>query len=245
MGGRKISGYLYKLASELEGIGAVVECGSWLGASCAPVAMAMRDRNSSAPIHCFDRWEASFVEVARVENLNLDFAQDLSKIFLGNISAIYSNVIAHKGELLNSKWDGSPVELQIDDANKGPREFYHMLRTFGPSWIPGKTKLVLMDYCYYEKQKSGRERREFKCQKDFIDEHAEHFEMLESLSGTSGVSFRYVKEMDFKNCRPSLMDCFVSLFNRRVRRLKSRKATHVSPGSGRRGQSCFSVFSRD
>ena len=153
MGGRQLADFLYRAARQLPGRGCVVECGSWLGASIAPVAEGMRDAGSSAVIHCFDRWRATREEVrkAAAQGVTLREGQDLLPLFMANILPIYPHIVCHQGWTREATWHSDPIELYIDDCNKAPEDFEHALATFGRAWKPEETLVVLMDYDFYRK----------------------------------------------------------------------------------------------
>ena len=148
MGGGQMADFLYATGKALRGVGCVVECGSWLGASVAPVAAGLRDAGSTAAIHCYDRWRATKEEVrkAAAQGVELFEGQDLLPLFKENVLAIYPHVVCHQGWTREATWRDDPIELYIDDCNKDPEDFHHALATFGPAWIPGQTIVVLMDF---------------------------------------------------------------------------------------------------
>lgn len=200
MGGTDIGGWLYDTVAGVNEGGAVVECGSWLGASIAPVAQALADSDSDVEIHCYDRWQASASEVrkAREQGVTIDEGQDLLPLFLDFVGDIYEPIITHKTDALDAEWGGGDIELYIDDMNKKPRQFKHAMETFGPHWIPGETVVVLMDYQFYKDRDSTIERRRDQCQRDFIEAHPSAFESIIDFEGLSGVAFRYEKPIDWE-----------------------------------------------
>ncbi len=196
MGGRQLADFLYRAARQLPGRGCVVECGSWLGASIAPVAEGMRDAGSSAVIHCFDRWRATREEVrkAAAQGVTLREGQDLLPLFMANILPIYPHIVCHQGWTREATWHSDPIELYIDDCNKAPEDFEHALATFGRAWKPEETLVVLMDYDFYRKPHLTAEQRErYSCQRKFVERNADCFEQVAAnIGGTSAVVFRYI-----------------------------------------------------
>lgn len=203
MGGRGIAATLRAVAAEAASGTAIVEVGSWMGASAARLAMGLGDagRLSEVTIHCFDRWNASGDEVAKAARHGIELApgDDLLPLVEEHLAPFGASVVFHKGDVRAAAWDGTPVSVHVDDAAKTPIPFFHVLRTFGPSWIPGATIVVLMDYFLYEKRTAGS--RLFRCQRDFIEANAEHFEPWGDTerprSDKSAAVFRYVRELDF------------------------------------------------
>ena len=200
MGGRGIGAYLYELGLGHQGRGSVVEVGSWLGSSCAYVSLGLKDAGSAAPVHCFDRFTYLGEKAELVGHLGLELNQDLVPVFQSYVLPVYSNIHAHKTDILDIRWDGSPVEIYIDDASKKKAQFLHVLKTFGPSFIPGVTTMVLMDFNMYRKENvyAPEKIAQYRCQKDILDSLAGHFRLVESFwPAKSMASFRYEKKFDF------------------------------------------------
>jgi hypothetical protein len=228
MGGHRIAAYLYELGLQHQGRGEVVEVGSWLGASCAPIALGLKTRGSTAGIHCFDRFSNSEEECerARKQGVNIDPGQDTTPIFLANVRPIYPNITAYKTKISRITWDGRPIEVYIDDASKKRASFVHVLRTFGPSFIPGLTTIVLMDFnLYRRKHHPPHLRRTFEAQKQIVDRLGDHLrEVFTTWPRASAVAFRYEKAFDFRELsgirdaaergRHALSDAVARLFRR-------------------------------
>ena len=197
MGGACISNELYDIGMNLSGIGDVVECGTWFGASIVPVAMALRDKNSKAAIHCYDIWTGDEAQVAKAKlwNVKISIGEDLLPHFINYIKPVHPRVFAHKGLTNRASWSKNPIELYIDDCNKDPKEFFNALNTFSESWIPGTTIVVLMDYDYYQKSYlSDRKKEIYRCQKEFVESNMNSFELIDSnVKGTSASIFRFLK----------------------------------------------------
>jgi hypothetical protein len=97
-----------------------------------------------------------------------------------------------KGDITKASWGGGPISVYVDDAAKRSTAFCHVLKTFGPAWIPGVTVVVLMDYYFWKKNPDDA----FKCQTRFIESHREYFEPAERLIA-SCAAFLYRKPLDF------------------------------------------------
>lgn len=205
--------FLSDVAEELDDTGAVVECGSWLGGSIAPVAQALAEADSQIEIHCYDRWEADEVEVAKAarEDVSLTEGQDTLPVFLDFVDDIYPHIVPHKTDLLEATWTGQPISLFIDDASKDPRVFRSVLKTFGPSFAPGETTVVLMDYKIHEKTDSAIHSRLRRCQKDFIEGNSDSFERIADFENSSGVAFKYTTPLDWE--QPVLQTSFQRIYS--------------------------------
>lgn len=137
--------YYYWLASNhAPGVGAVVEFGTWLGASTAHLAAGLNGRT----IHCFDwfRWSSHYNPKSDV---HLEDGADFTQLFLDNMSRFGANVVAHQARLKDVAWDGGPVELLVLDAPKQATDLARLLKVFAPSFIPGQTRIAIQDYQHF------------------------------------------------------------------------------------------------
>ncbi len=201
MGGHCIGEFLYELGLGHQGRGEVVEVGSWLGSSCAHLALGLSESRAQAWIHCYDRFQSNESECdkARAQGVPLSPGQDTIQVFLDNVLPIYPRIRAHKTDLLETRWDGTPIEIYVDDAAKRQRHFVHVMKTFGPSFIPGLTTVVLMDLNMYRHEKyTDDQREEFQVQRRIMDQMKDHFrETFADWPRSSMVSFKYDKRFDF------------------------------------------------
>jgi hypothetical protein len=144
--------YLYGLVARYyESKGAVVEIGTWFGASAAYLAVGLRDNAHHAALYCFDRFELTSSEI---DHLNeQDFIFDLSigdtilPLVQQHLENIYPNIVLQKTEIEQISWDGTPIELLHLDAPKRWTDIVKILEVFGPSLIPGSTVLCIQDFC--------------------------------------------------------------------------------------------------
>jgi len=205
MGGDRLKPFFDRVVVDLPENTAVVEVGTWLGAGTAQIASALRHSglDEMIAIHCFDRWIASKSEALKASKagLNMREGDDTLPLVKSMLSPLNSSIHFHKGDLIETEWDNGLISLYIDDAAKNPELFYHVLRTFGPSWIPGKTILILMDFYYWKKEK-GRKSRIHRCQQDFIEQYPDHFEIIKDFKSQyqtpfSNEAFVYKKAIDF------------------------------------------------
>ena len=136
------------------------EVGTWLGAGTAQLALGIREKPDPGEVslHCYDRWRATPLEAEAAARwgVRLSVGEDTLPRTRRTLEPFNVPVRFHKGDILQSCWDGGPISVYVDDAAKSPREFCHMLLTFGPSWVPGQTVLVLMDYNFWKKTALSR-----------------------------------------------------------------------------------------
>jgi hypothetical protein len=137
--------YYYWLTSNLApGVGAVVEFGTWLGASTAYLSAGLKGRG----LHCYDHFEWFGYDNWK-SHIKLDDGVDFQHLFSSNMERYGANVIVHKTKLETAHWDGGPVELLILDAPKQAAQLAGLLTIFAPSFIPGQTRIVLQDYQHF------------------------------------------------------------------------------------------------
>lgn len=195
MGGKEIGETLRQLARNAPANTSIVEVGCWLGAGTAQLALGIRERADGPQIslHCFDRWQANEPEVEKAarRGLHLRVGEDILPYARRTLEPFDVPIEFHKGDLRESRWSSGPISVYVDDASKTPKLFFHALRTFGPSWVPGETVIVLMDYDIW--QKTGDERHT--CQKQFIERHAKSFEPVMQFDQAV---FRYVRPIEFE-----------------------------------------------
>jgi hypothetical protein len=224
MGGRQCGPFFRDAACRAPSGTAIVEIGCWLGAGTAQLALGVRKRSDpqSISIHCFDRWTANKAEAQKAltaTGLELAIGQDTLALVQQTLRPFGADIQFHQGDLKYAGWDGRPISVYIDDAAKRPKQFYRALRTFGPSWIPGSTVIVLMDYRFW--LATGDE--ENKCQMEFIENYPEHFSLIADLSRFCS-AFRYVKPLDFAAALwPRRLRWFVHRVVSAPRRLHARR----------------------
>ncbi len=195
MGGTAIGDFLRNAAARVMAPSCIVEVGPWLGAGTAHLAMGASDRDDAPEIHTYDMFQARGDEVvkASARDTALQLGQDTLPLVRSILEPFGGNIAYHKGDILAARWPGAPIGLYVDDAAKTPTLFYHALQTFAPSWIPGETIVVLMDYRFWERQKNNRARRRLRVQQNFVERHPTSFEEIHDPSFAGSIAaFRYI-----------------------------------------------------
>lgn len=225
MGGREIADHLRKAAADVRPGHCIVEVGAWLGAGTAQLAYGARSATPTPTIHVFDKFKASKTEVVKAANggLPLKKGQNTQFIVEDHLRNFGVPIEFHRGNIEDIHWQNGPIGLYVDDAAKAPSDFSHILKTFGPSWVPGVTVLFFMDYSYwklYAETDPARAKR-LRVQHDFMSGHRENFSVIDEgpIADTTTAIFRYEKELDFSSL-PTIEDAkpgFLSRFFRRSR----------------------------
>lgn len=174
---------------------AVVEVGCWLGASTSHIARRLEERDLSNPLHCFDRWKACKYQIhkAAKAGVSLQPHQDLLPLFRENVH--YAHLVPHKGEIRKvCRWKQTPIGIYCDDASKQPANFLHVLKTFGPYWVPEQTVVVLCDLTFCKNSPNDKHH----CQPNFL---ARYPEVLKPWNPgrTYELAFLYTKPLNFSS----------------------------------------------
>lgn len=205
MSGNGIGAWLRTEAAKVRPPGCIVEVGPWLGANTAQMAAGTADQPTPAPIHAYDLFTARGDEVrkAAAHGLEITEGDDTRPLVRSLIAPFGGQVTLHKGDVLNTSWDGTPIALYVDDAAKTPTNFYHVMKTFAPSFVPGVTVVVLMDYGYWRKLRKPGQQRRFRVQQDLFERHAACFEHIRNdvFDGEIMAAFRYLKPMPMGRIR--------------------------------------------
>lgn len=197
MSGHEIGQYLREVAAHVEAPQCIVEIGPWLGANTAQMGAGTLGATSPATIHAYDLFQARSDEVrkAAAQGIELTLGGDTRPLVRELIAPFGGQVDLHKGDIMDITWDGAPVGLYVDDAAKTPTHFYNVMRTFAPSFVPGETIIVLMDYRFWEDRGTWRARRRFRVQQDLVERFPASFEEIRNDVFDGGVmaAFRFVK----------------------------------------------------
>jgi hypothetical protein len=211
MGGRRIGSFLRGWAKEAPEGTKIVELGTWLGAGTAQMAEGLQARNEDhgIKIHTFDSFKisASSAEKARTQGVEFREGDDTLPWVKAALKKYEPLVEYHKGMIdEQTAWAGDPISIYVDDATKYPYTFYLCLKKFGPSWMPGKTIVVLMDALIYLKKRDlpAKNIADLRVQHDFVTERPNSFAPVEGFSDTSVAAYRYEGGIDFEGLKMPL-----------------------------------------
>lgn len=138
---------------------AIVEVGSWMGASAQFLAEAA---GYMTELHLYDRWRANSSEVMKLKGWGVEaqIGEDLLPFCKKNVEGYGTPVHFHRGDIREAKYNGKmPIGLYVDDASKNNLE--KVLKNFEPYFVPGCV-LILCDYFYLpcERQRTYVENRQ-------------------------------------------------------------------------------------
>ena len=206
IGGRETEDSLRDFVTRIPDGSAVVEVGGWLGAGTRPMAEALDSRGTTHRMDLFDRFTTTGTEVTKAAKagVNLKEGQNTIPVVLEYLKGIRQPITFHRGELLLINWDGGKIGLYVDDAAKSELHFRHMLHSFGPSWIPGETIIVLMDYFFWRQREADGRKDPYKFQYNFVTSHPDSFAPVEGWEELPMVAaaFRYTAPLDFSAIAP-------------------------------------------
>jgi hypothetical protein len=158
------------LGSRVSGLGAVVELGCWLGQSTAALAEGLAGNASYAgrKLHVFDKfeWDAWLSDYAA--EFGAEFSPETRRLLSPlKVGDSYLNVFlalcdanrdlieplprylygeGETGHLTPLTWTGGPIELLINDMGNASALINRVWSIFAPSFIPGRTVVVMHQY---------------------------------------------------------------------------------------------------
>jgi hypothetical protein len=141
---------LYFLArDDYRGDGVILDLGTFLGGSAICFAAGLKDQGfDRRVIHSYDVFKVGlgasqtyFPEGAPSDLSTRDKFEEHLRDHLDLIAI-------HEGDVLAATWDGEPVEIMFIDIAKSYRTFDHLLTTFFPALIPGRSLVVVQDYLW-------------------------------------------------------------------------------------------------
>jgi hypothetical protein len=133
-----------------EAQGLILDQGAFLGGSAMCFAAALRNRGfSSTLIHSYDRFRLGPFERERwFADGNRPPGDITRPLYDANLRGFHDLICVHEGDILCEDWRGEGVEILFVDIAKSARVWDHVVRTFFPSLLPGRSLLILQDYLY-------------------------------------------------------------------------------------------------
>lgn len=139
-------------AEQVEGWGAVIDLGAWLGSSSAALAEGLRRAGRAITVQAFDRfiWEAEPGHMGSSAGVRLGGGTDFLPMFLHEVGEYRSSIAPRRADLGSHHWDEGPIEILFVDAAKSWELANAILRGFAHALVPGKSRVVLQDYRLHE-----------------------------------------------------------------------------------------------
>ena len=134
-------------AYEVEGL--ILDQGAFLGGSSMCFAAALRNRGFASPlIHSYDRFRLGPFELERWFPGGGPPGNLTRPLYEANLRGFHDLIDVHEGDILCESWRGEAIEILFVDVAKSSQIWDHLVTTFFPSLLPGRSLLVLQDYLY-------------------------------------------------------------------------------------------------
>jgi predicted O-methyltransferase YrrM len=146
---------LYLLArNHVDGRGAIVDAGCFVGGSTLALAMGLRDNRGGAVttrVHSYDmfRYDSWSMQGYLDDLSGLIEGADLRPVFQSNIAGYEDLVVVHAGDLREQQWHGEPIEVLFIDIAKSWELNHQVARMFFPSLVPGHSVIVQQDLVHW------------------------------------------------------------------------------------------------
>jgi hypothetical protein len=137
------------LGRSVRGDGATVDLGSYAGGSAARLLSGLELSGRAYHLHGYDHFRSSrafWQKFLPDEPLPDHDNADILPIARRHLAPWSDHVTLHKGEIAETRWTGSPVEILAVDAAKGAAVADHIAAEFFPVLVPGQSVVVHQDY---------------------------------------------------------------------------------------------------
>jgi len=139
------------------GRGEIVDLGCWLGSTTMPLAMGLFEnphfRNLTTNIHAYDTFLWSGYMELTVAGTPFEGkykdGDSFLEAFESRIAPWKDRIKVYTGDLLQSKWNGGPIEFLLIDAMKSWNLANHITLDFFPSLIPGYSYILHQDFAHW------------------------------------------------------------------------------------------------
>ncbi len=178
--------YLIWLTQEkYQGFGAIVELGTFLGTSSMCLAEGLKRRGLNAKIRSFDlfEWEPSMQ--AKVD-LPLNLGDDFLSYYFEQTAPWAPWIHAEKQNLMSYVWNDGPIEFLFIDSAKTWDLTNAVLKGFGSSLVPGRSRIILQDFIHPYAH----------CLPLIFDSRPDMWEEIENVSDGQTTAFRLLKPLD-------------------------------------------------
>lgn len=177
-GGKTISSELIKYASEVPEGSCIIEVGPFLGSGTSYLAIGHRKSIHRPIIYAIDPWIAAehYVKAAK-KHLGLSFKpnEDLMPHFVRNLLPFHARIKKIRADFLSLPyWTKEPIGLIVMDAGSTYRQMEVFHKNFAPRFIPGTTRVILLDYYFYETHPEP----EYLAEKDYCEKYRANYKSL-------------------------------------------------------------------
>jgi len=198
-GGRSIQEDLIDAAYRVESGDCIIDLGSYLGSSVLFEAVGIGISKSDVKIYAYDRWKLDDGMNRKAKNHLGKFYKDGTDFkwaFLEKIKPVKHLVVPVQAHVLDISWEGGKIGLYVDDIGVGKMRVDHLMKTFSPYFIPGKTILFICDYYNYEKSPRTKEHSFY--QSKFFNKNDKVFKFIKRVKGSITAMFLYLGcEIDY------------------------------------------------
>lgn len=137
------------LGRHVQGDGATVDLGAYVGGSAARLLSGLALSGREYQLHAYDHfrssralWEKFLTDDPLPESDNAD----ILPLALRYLAPWEGHVTLHAGEIAEQHWTGGEIEILAVDAAKGSAIADHIAAEFFPALVPGRSVLVQQDY---------------------------------------------------------------------------------------------------
>jgi len=137
------------LGRNVQGGGATVDLGAYVGGSAARLLSGLALSGRDYHLHAYDHFRSSRALWAKYlsdDPLPDSDAADILPLARRHLAPWDTHVTLHPGEIAEQRWTGGEIEILAVDAAKGSAIADHIAAEFFPALVPGRSILVQQDY---------------------------------------------------------------------------------------------------
>jgi hypothetical protein len=191
-GGKSIKDYLIKYAGNVSSGHNIIDIGPYMGSTSSYLSIGVIKSGNDVKIHAYDLWVLYHDMNKKAKRFNgFKFNDDyhFDKLYDKNVKPFKKYIKTHKCDCLDIEWQGGRVGLLVDDIGNGKNRTDHIMKTFSPYFITGKTCIFYMDYYYYKEKAKDHPLSLY--QRDFMKANKKVFTLIEKPKNSRTAIFRY------------------------------------------------------
>jgi hypothetical protein len=148
---------LYSLARDIfSGQGVIVDAGAFVGGSTLALGKGLAENvQAKRPgvIHSFDMFQITDEYMARLlysqdPSYQRHIGESCRSLYDFFTQSIAQYVTVHWGNICDSPWDGTSIEILFLDIMKAWETSDYVLREFFPALMPGRSIVIQQDYVH-------------------------------------------------------------------------------------------------